>query len=76
MDLEPALAFSAYADRAFTAEPALRGELDATLACGVRLDGGDQVLDAIVAGGDVPCACPRAARDCAGASSCIRWPAT
>ncbi|MHB8493518.1 MAG: bifunctional [glutamate--ammonia ligase]-adenylyl-L-tyrosine phosphorylase/[glutamate--ammonia-ligase] adenylyltransferase [Casimicrobiaceae bacterium] len=54
MDLEPALAFSAYAERAFTAEPSLRGEIDATLARGFDWTAATQVLDAVVARGDAP----------------------
>ncbi|HEV2220825.1 MAG TPA: hypothetical protein VGV08_09730, partial [Casimicrobiaceae bacterium] len=52
MDLELALAFSAYAQRAFTAEPALRGEIDAMLARRFDWPAATQVLDAVVASGD------------------------
>ncbi|MGC1817656.1 MAG: hypothetical protein WA900_08375, partial [Casimicrobiaceae bacterium] len=45
MDLQAALAFSAYADRAFTAEPELRGEIDATLAREFGWTAATQALD-------------------------------
>jgi [glutamine synthetase] adenylyltransferase / [glutamine synthetase]-adenylyl-L-tyrosine phosphorylase len=54
MDLERALAFSAYADRAFTADPALRDELDATFADPFEWSGSRQAVAAIAADGDAP----------------------
>ncbi|MGA8030821.1 MAG: hypothetical protein WCB48_00375, partial [Casimicrobiaceae bacterium] len=54
MDLQRALAFSAYADRAFTADPALRDELDATVADPFEWSASSAAVAAIAADGDAP----------------------
>src|SRR5882672_9266879 len=52
MDLDRALAFSRYAERALTAAPSLRGELEATLDSPFDWAGGTAALDACAAGAD------------------------
>src|SRR5512143_1878136 len=54
MDLQRALAFSAYAERAFTADPALRGELEATLERPFEWSPETSAIAATAANGDAP----------------------
>src|SRR6185437_3132539 len=52
MDLDRALSFSRYAQRALTAAPALRDELGATLERSFDWAEAARALDAVAAGGD------------------------
>ncbi|HMA31818.1 MAG TPA: bifunctional [glutamate--ammonia ligase]-adenylyl-L-tyrosine phosphorylase/[glutamate--ammonia-ligase] adenylyltransferase [Casimicrobiaceae bacterium] len=54
MDLQRALAFSAYPDRAFTADAELRDELAASFADPFEWSGAGRAVAAISAGGDAP----------------------
>ncbi|MGE5087684.1 MAG: bifunctional [glutamate--ammonia ligase]-adenylyl-L-tyrosine phosphorylase/[glutamate--ammonia-ligase] adenylyltransferase, partial [Candidatus Levyibacteriota bacterium] len=54
MELQRALAFSAYAERAFTAEPALRGDIEATIEQPFAWPAEASALAALAASGDAP----------------------